>query len=540
MTSSGATLGKSLAIAALLALGLLVAGLWALAGSLGTAEEVPWSLPAGSLGPSDRSTPTTIGSNPSSAIELGLWAPISVVEVLDPRDYGAISGDGIDDSAALLQTIQAFEGDGGIIWFDADQYFDLAQPLELTRDHVKFWSPSGRGGINQLGNEPNRQAIWCVDTDGCGFFWLELRSNATRRLDSILDHQITLDGATNSEIVGNEISGSAATGVFVFGSSGGTKISGNYIHHTWADGIHFTDGSQGAHVWGNVYFNEPPSLGDDGIACVTYGDTRRCGEMEWWDNLVLGNGRGRGLAVVGGENLHIHNNFIEGTAAAGILVASESGFDTNSSKDVRIERNVLLGSSIIVGHPGILISGLNSGAGPLRDIDLNDNLVVNTVSGRAYGIEGDTNDISNGAMSTDAALLPQPLPSTDFSLDSRDAAILRTWDTSFVDPKYRPGLYRIHVRRGDLGGFEQRFEYVISAPTVQMDQWVEGLDPFGGGSLVTYRGNWGSEPEGGEEVVVLLSATPIEIGSLLEPVTFAQLRQADLNGSGTDLWRILD
>ena len=43
-----------------------------------------------------------------------------------------------------------------------------------------------------------------------------------------------------------------------------------------------------------------------------------------------------------------------------------------------------------------------------------------------------------------------------------DTSVLRTRDVSHVGATFRPGLYRIHVRRAPSGaGFQQRFEYVV-------------------------------------------------------------------------------
>ncbi|NND01196.1 MAG: right-handed parallel beta-helix repeat-containing protein, partial [Acidimicrobiia bacterium] len=301
---------------------------------------------------------TTIGPSPAGPAQdlprtdIG-WSPLTALTLVDPRDHGAIAGDGVDDSNALQAAIDHLGASGGLVYFPDGQLFEIHHSLRLAQDHVKLWSPSGNGGVAQLdGPEAGQHAILCDETDGCGFFGLRMEAEASRRLDSLLDHQITLDGAVNSEILGNDISGSAATGIFVFGGSENTRIVGNYVHHTWADGIHFTDGSRQAHVWRNVMYNEAPTLGDDGIACVTYGDAPRCRDMEWWDNLVLGNGQGRGLAVVGGERIHIHNNFVSHTAAAGILVASESSYHTSSSSEILIERNVVYGAGQTVSHPG--------------------------------------------------------------------------------------------------------------------------------------------------------------------------------------------
>ena len=59
-----------------------------------------------------------------------------------------------------------------------------------------------------------------------------------------------------------------------------------------------------------------------------------------------------------------------GVAGAGIIVASESSYDTASSDGITIENNYVYQCGHSIGHPGILISGLHTGAQPLNDIHL--------------------------------------------------------------------------------------------------------------------------------------------------------------------------
>ena len=113
--------------------------------------------------------------------------------------------------------------------------------------------------------------------------------------------------------------------MFLYGSTE-SYVEGNYVHHTWADHIHHTNGARQSWVWNNFIFNDQVSKGDDGVACVTYGPTStRCADMEWWRNTHLGTGWGRGYAVIGGDDINIHHNWAIGVAGAGLIVASEPG-----------------------------------------------------------------------------------------------------------------------------------------------------------------------------------------------------------------------
>ena len=315
------------------------------------------------------------------------WAPLTVMALEDPMDHGAV-GDGVaDDLDALGDGTPAGRRRHGVL--PAGQS-SKAEALVVTRSHVKFWAADRAGGdLPERRGQRRHQSILCRDNEGCGFFGLKLRSDATQRFDALEDHQISADHASLVEVTGCEIEGSAASGIMLFGSRD-HYIDGNYIHHTWADHIHHTDGARESWVWNNFVFNEEPSRGDDGVACVTYGPgSARCADMEWWANTVLHTGWGRGYSVIGGDDISIHHNWAIGVAGAGIIVASEDGYNSASSDGIAIENNNVYQCGHSVGHPGILISGLNSAAEPLAHIALRDNVSADTVMAEAYRAEGE-------------------------------------------------------------------------------------------------------------------------------------------------------
>jgi hypothetical protein len=362
-------------------------------------------------------------------------------------------------------------------------------------------------------------------------FGLKLRSDATQRFDAHEDNQISGAHASAIEVVGNEVNGSAATGIF-FLTATELYVEGNYVHHTWADHIHHTDGTKTSWVWGNTMFNEAPSKGDDGIACVTYGvDSPRCQDMEWWNNKILHTDWGRGYSVIGGSNILIHDNWAVGVAGAGVIVASEPSYNTSASSNISVTRNYVANCGHKIGHPGLLVSGLNSTAGPLTDIAMNSNVVVNVPAG-AYRVEGATSNVTNVAMSTSASSLPA-MPSTS-NIVMADTRVLRTRDTSFVPADARAGLYRIHVRRAPDGvTFQQRFEYVVKGPqdavTAFVQQRLNAKD-----YLSEQR------TEDGVTYAVLLTAAPVAIPSTLTGLAFRDMRVAERAGKLTWLWQRVD
>jgi hypothetical protein len=469
----------------------------------------------------------------SAALE-AVWSPLTVMAIVNPLDHGAV-GDGVaDDQPALEQTIAALPDAGGIIYLPDGTTFRKTDLLAFTKHHVKWWAPNRQATIRQevLGVR-RRQALLCRNTVGCGFFGLKLVSDASARFDALEDNQIAVDHGSLVEVVGCEIEGSAATGIFLYGSTE-HYLEGNYIHHTWADHIHHTAGARASWVWGNYVLNESPSRGDDGVACVTYGaGSARCGDMEWWDNTILRSGWGRGYAVIGGDDILIHHNWAIGVAGAGIIVASEGSFMTSTSRGIQVQDNVVYQCGHSIGHPGILISGLNPAAGPLADITLQGNVAVDNQGG-AYRAEGERTNVTSEGLKTDAADLPSAVP-TQADIRMADTSVLRTRDTSHVAERFRPGLYRIHVRRDPSSptAFQQRFEYVVKGQATALRAFTAARASAGGYAA------WEGEASG-TSFALVLEREPIEIPSDLSTVTMRELRVGDRDGTLSELWRTLD
>jgi hypothetical protein len=460
-----------------------------------------------------------------------VWSPLSVMKVVDPTSYGAQANGTADDLPALKAAVDALPAEGGIVFFPSGKKFKKSDLWVITKSHVKLWSINREAELFQAVNgQRRRQSILCRRNTGCGVFGLKLRSDATSRFDALEDNQISADAAKLVEVAGVEVQGSAATGIFLYGSTE-HYIEGNYVHHTWADHVHHTNGAQASWVWNNYIFNEAPSKGDDGVACVTYGpNSQRCGDMEWWHNTILHTDWGRGYSVIGGNDILIHDNWARGVAGAGIIVASETSYNTSASQAISITNNFVEGCGHAISHPGILVSGQSSQAGPLRDIALNSNVSVGTPAG-PYRAEGSIVNVTNQDLKSAASALPAPGPS-QANVKLADTTVLRTRDVSHVPEASRAGLYRIHVRRKD-SSYQQRFEYMVKGPSASVSDFTR-----------TRRaaGDYVSEQRSvdGTDYALLLTAAPVSLPSGLSGVTFRELREKDRAGSLSWLWNRVD
>jgi hypothetical protein len=185
-----------------------------------------------------------------------------------------------------------------------------------------------------------------------------------KRWSGLDQHKLVLSGAQDS-VTHVSIVGSAAAGIFVKGASG-FNISDVNVTGTRADGIHMTDGSNHGTV-DNVTTNQ---TGDDGVAVVSYGaDAQPCSDIRVNHVNVGGTTWGRGVSVVGGKNIAISDFSVADTSAAGVYVASESGYDTDSVEGVTISNGnlaranndpgVVQGAILVYsGNPGKHVTGV--------------------------------------------------------------------------------------------------------------------------------------------------------------------------------------
>jgi hypothetical protein len=472
-------------------------------------------------------------SGGSTASADSVWAPLSVMAIVNPRDHGAVGNGTTDDQTALTATVNALPAAGGIVYLPEGATFKKTNVLLVTKSHVKWWAPNGQATLFQsVAGQKRHQSVLCRNGTGCGFFGVKFTSDAAARFDALEDNAISADHARLVEVAGCDIGGAAAVGVMLYGSTE-QYIEGNYVHHTWADHIHHTYGATQSWVWGNFIFNEAPSKGDDGVACVTYGPASpRCGSMEWWKNTILGTGWGRGYSVIGGNDISIHDNWAIGVAGAGVIVASEGSYDSASSSRIQILHNAVYQCGQVIGHPGILVSGENTNAEPISNVTIDGNVSTGDPNG-GYRAEGSYTAVTNTHFSEAASALPQPIP-TRADVRTADTAVLRTRDVSHVDAAFRAGLYRIHVRRNaGHDGFEQRFEYVVKGPTAAVEAFVAAR---------TQANDYVSEKRASGDTTraLVLTRAPLTIPSGLTGVPFTDLRAGDTSGELAWLWKRVD
>lgn len=314
--------------------------------------------------------------------------------------------DGVDDTAALQGALDSLQA-GDTLVFDLPGVYQHNLALYVRRADVTV---DGGGTAELRGTNPDSQAIM-IQSDGIEVRRLIINnvtdkrrtapwhaaisvysanSGATRlHRISILRNNLRGDGST-----GTATQAAASGGIFVYNADG-FVIASNNVTRTLADGIHLTGGSRN----GRVIDNFVEETGDDGIAMVSYlganWRTYADADVNWlrntqaWGqvnniyvkgNTVKHNYWGRGIAIVGGRDITIDNNNIDGVRrSAGLYIAREWEYNTMGVNNIWVRGNQVKNIATTPTSPTFAPTGPGF-------VDLNNKLAVPPNSGHG-GIE---------------------------------------------------------------------------------------------------------------------------------------------------------
>lgn len=145
------------------------------------------------------------------------------------------------------------------------------------------------------------------------------------------------------------VNGSAAAGVFVDGAQD-FDLENITVNGTRADGVHVTGGS----VNGRIDNVKTQQTGDDAIAVVSYGNEQPSKHIDIRNVTVSGTRWGRGISVVGGQDVSIHDFAVSNTSAAGLYIATEGApYFTDSVQSVTVDN----GSITSANHDPDVVQG---------------------------------------------------------------------------------------------------------------------------------------------------------------------------------------
>lgn len=187
-------------------------------------------------------------------------------------------------------------------------------------------------GATLIATNDERSAVQ-IKADGVNVHDLALQAPAEgERWMAPNQHKLVVEG-DDVNVHSIQIDGSAGAGIFVQGAKD-FSIEDVTVSHTRADGVHMTEGSANGRVEGV----RTTMTGDDGVAVVSYqGDPDTVRNVDISDVTVDGTKWGRGMSVVGGEDVTISDFSISKTDSAGLYVGTEGDpYFTRAVRDVKI------------------------------------------------------------------------------------------------------------------------------------------------------------------------------------------------------------
>ncbi len=266
-----------------------------------------------------------------------------------PADSGAV-GDGRTDDTRALQSALDRLRPGDTLVLPEGRSFVHSDVLRIRVPGVRL-----TGGGSLVAVEEARSAVVVeaddVVVDGVT---LEMR-DTSRRWDAYEQMKLRVAGHTGVVIRHVTIEGSAAAGVYVGPGAADFLVEDVRVQDTRADGVHVTGGSHDGVIRRVV----ATGTGDDGIAVVSYlADGAPVRRIHVQDVEVRDNTWGRGISVVGGDQVTIEDALVQRTRAAGLYIASEgTPYDTYAPRQVVVRRVRIEGGNQdpSVGHGAVLV-----------------------------------------------------------------------------------------------------------------------------------------------------------------------------------------
>lgn len=300
-------------------------------------------------------------------------AALSPAGTVLPEQYGAVGDGRTDDTRALQAALDAL-GPGRTLLLPPGRTYRHDGVLVVRRAGSRL-----AGGGALLAGEEEHSALR-LEADDVRVEGVVLRLARTSRRWSGLDQHRLLLGPHDGIVVRDvRVEGSAASGVFVRGARG-FRLERLTVQDTRADGIHLTAGAS----YGVVDRPVVRRSGDDGVAIVSYAsDAATSHHLTVLSPLVQGQRQGRGISVVGGEDVVVRDVRVEGSSAAAVLVATEgSPYDTRSTRRVAVDRVVVESAnrSADVDHGAVLVTAGARGT-VVEDVRISDVRIAGTRPG---------------------------------------------------------------------------------------------------------------------------------------------------------------
>lgn len=291
--------------------------------------------------------------------------------------FGAV-GDGVTDDTAALQQALDTVPTGSILRLRAGATY-------LHSDVLRVRTPGltvlGRGATVTATQET--RSAFHVDADRVVVEGVTFAlATSTERFHAYeqMKVRVSADGVVLRDV---HVRGAAAAGFYVGNGSGHFLLDRVTVVGSRADGVHVTGGAHDGRVVSPV----TTDTGDDGVAVVSYrADGVPCARVEISSPQVDGTTWGRGISVVGGDDITYTDVAIRDTDAAAVYVGSEGDpYYTFPSRRVRITRGTVTGANTnpAKDHGAVLVYAGNSGT-TTADVTIRDLAITDTRAGASW------------------------------------------------------------------------------------------------------------------------------------------------------------
>lgn len=302
---------------------------------------------------------------------LSLTAASTVYNV---KSFGATGNGVTDDTVAIQNAINSAEANGATIYIPGTS----ASYIYSNNIYVTGTTLYGDGVTSLLqSTNPLKSAI-VLQGDHVVLNNIKItspKSNTVGRQSTGNSSGVYIFAATNFIVENVTINTTASVGILsetATGVEGSPSIITNCnVSNTLADGIHITNKS----CYITESNNSVTNSGDDMYAVVSYTrDGGMCHDIVISNNTgSVQSAPGRGISVVGGENITILGNNIQKTNSAGIYLASELTRNSNGTllykeygdNNIIVENNTLNMSALTAGQGAIQICGRPADTNPL-------------------------------------------------------------------------------------------------------------------------------------------------------------------------------
>jgi parallel beta-helix repeat protein len=289
--------------------------------------------------------------------------PQKPARVRTVTEFRATPNDDGDDTEAIQRALNSL-APGDWLVFPPGRYVH-SKSLHVKVPNTVLW---GDGATLHATNPADMAVL--LEADGASIYKFTLTAQTDKRRSAPWDSRIAVFGGSKPArlLSGNVIRGNrvveagerdtplansaSSAGIFVYHASN-FLVAENTVSRSLSDGIHVTGGSS----YGRVFNNTVKETGDDMIAVVSYVaergtpaeaiaadyEARKARALSHHimiaDNTVSGQYWGRGITVVGGENVTIERNSINRPMGAAIYLARETSFVTFGVRDIVVRNN---------------------------------------------------------------------------------------------------------------------------------------------------------------------------------------------------------